>query len=184
MRKVIDTLTGNPSGLVERAYVFANIAHESIGQKRKYTGDPYITHPVTVSAIVATVGHTQVMLAAALLHDMVEDTPVTIEDIEREFGLEVAELVAWLTDVSQPTDGNRAARKAMDREHVAIAPAAAQTIKLADLIDNSASIMAHDPKFAPAYLSEKAQLLAVLKKGDPVLWDRANSVLQAALEKL
>jgi hypothetical protein len=82
------------------------------------------------------------------------------------FGADIAALVGWLTDVSKPEDGNRAHRKAMDREHTAAAPAEAQTIKLADLISNSKSIMEHDPAFAKTYLEEKRLLLAVMTKGD------------------
>jgi len=177
-------LTGNPKGLVERAYVFAKAAHESVGQRRKYTGEPYVTHPIAVAGIVATVEHTPEMLAAALLHDTVEDTPVTIEDVEREFGSCLSSLVAWLTDISRPEDGNRATRKRLDRDHISQAPAAAQTIKLADLLDNNSNIVEHDPRFAAVYLREKAELLAVLKNGNAVLWMRANAVLQAGLLKI
>jgi|JI10StandDraft_1071094.scaffolds.fasta_scaffold117428_8 (p)ppGpp synthase/HD superfamily hydrolase len=177
-------LTGNPSGLTERAYVFAKAAHEAVGQMRKYTGEPYIGHPIEVAGILQTVPHTDAMLAAALLHDTVEDTQVTEADIEREFGSEVADLVSWLSDVSCSEDGNRAARKAIDLEHTSRAPAAAKTIKLADLISNTMRIVAHDPKFARVYLSEKAALLEVLKDGDPTLWARANQVLQDGLRKL
>ena len=79
--------------LVEKALQFASEAHGSIGQKRKYTGEDYIVHPIEVMEIVKSVPHTQEMLAAALLHDTVEDTPATFEDIEREFGHEVCILV-------------------------------------------------------------------------------------------
>lgn len=177
-------LTGNPDGLAERAYVFAKRAHESVNQVRKYTGLPYITHPIAVAGIVSRVPHTKEMLAAALLHDTVEDTPITLDEIEREFGADVANLVFWLTDVSRREDGNRATRKAMDLTHIAEAPAAAQTIKLADLIDNAASIVAHDPQFARVYLVEKAALLSVLIQGNETLQAQAHDVLQAALATL
>jgi hypothetical protein len=90
------------------------------------------------------------------------------------FGADIAALVGWLTDVSKPEDGNRAHRKAMDREHSARAPAEAQTIKLADLISNSRSIVKHDPAFARTYLEEKRMLLAVMTKGDPGLYAEAS----------
>ena len=182
--QVLNMLTGNPSGLIERAYVFSKAAHEAVGQVRKYSGEPYIVHPIEVAGIVQTVPHTDAMLAAALLHDTVEDTQVTAADIEREFGTEVAELVGWLSDVSRKEDGNRAARKAIDLEHTSKAPPAAKTIKLADLISNSMSIVAHDPKFARVYLIEKAALLDVLKDGDPTLWARANQLVQDGLRTL
>ena len=159
--------------LVDRARVFATAAHAAVGQLRKYTFEPYIVHPQEVAGIVAEVDGTAEMIAAAWLHDTVEDTGVTIELIRAEFGQEVAELVGWLTDVSRPDHGNRAQRKAVDRAHTAAAPAAAQTIKLADLIANTRSIVQHDPKFAATYLEEKRQLLEVMTKGDSRLRERA-----------
>jgi (p)ppGpp synthase/HD superfamily hydrolase len=163
--------------IVERARIFATAAHAAVAQLRKYTHEPYIVHPAEVVGIVATVDHTDAMLAAAWLHDTVEDTDVTIEVIRAEFGDEVAELVGWLTDVSRPEDGNRAVRKAMDREHSAMAPAAAQTVKLADLISNSRSITAHDAAFAKTYLEEKRLLLEVMDKGDPVLMTQVRKYI-------
>lgn len=162
--------------LEQRALEFARKAHE--GQVRKYTGDPYIVHPIAVAALVKTVPHTEEMVAAALLHDTVEDTAVTIEDVRAVFGAEVASLVEMLTDVSKLSDGNRKLRKAMDREHLATASAAAQTVKLADLLDNSESILKHDPKFGRVFLQEKAELLKVLTKGDLCLLEQARLVVE------
>jgi (p)ppGpp synthase/HD superfamily hydrolase len=165
--------------IVERARLFATAAHAAVKQVRKYTFEPYIVHPAEVASIVATVPHTDEMLAAAWLHDTVEDTGVTIVDIQAEFGNEVAELVGWLTDVSTPEQGNRAVRKAIDREHTAMAPAAAATVKLADLIANSRSIIAHDPAFARVYLEEKRMLLEVLSRGDATLMAEARRIVGA-----
>jgi (p)ppGpp synthase/HD superfamily hydrolase len=161
--------------MVERARVFATAAHAAVAQLRKYTNEPYIVHPAEVVSIVRGVSHTDEMLASAWLHDVVEDTGVTLETIRAEFGDRVAELVGWLTDVSRPDHGNRAARKAVDRAHTAAAPAEAQTIKLADLISNTRSIVAHDPKFAETYLAEKRALLEVMTKGDAELLARART---------
>jgi (p)ppGpp synthase/HD superfamily hydrolase len=161
--------------IVEKARVFATAAHAAVKQVRKYTFEPYIVHPTEVAAIVAAVeGATHEMVAAAYLHDTVEDTGVTIETIEQEFGSEVAEIVGWLTDVSKPEDGNRAVRKAIDRAHTAMAPAAAQTVKLADLVSNTRSIMKYDPKFAVTYLEEKRALLEVMTRGDAELMAEAR----------
>lgn len=160
--------------MVDRARVFATAAHAAVAQVRKYTFEPYIVHPAEVVSIVESIPHTDVMLAAAWLHDVVEDTGVTIETIRSEFGTEVAELVSWLTDVSRPEHGNRARRKALDRAHSAAAPAEAQTVKLADLISNTRSIMAHDVAFAKTYLEEKRLLLEVMYKGDATLMAMAR----------
>lgn len=151
---------------------FARIAHGD--QRRKYTGEPYWHHPASVAAIVRTVPHTPEMIAAAYLHDTVEDTATTIADIRHHFGYTVAELVFWLTDQSLPEDGNRATRKAIDREHIRWAPAAAKTIKLADLLDNSRSIVEHDPKFATVYLREKRLMMSYLTEGDATLYARCQ----------
>lgn len=164
--------------LEQRAKEFSTKAHGDIDQRRKYTNEPYINHPQEVVEILKTVEHTEEMLAAAWLHDVVEDTPVTITEIMREFGGYVAALVEMLTDVSNQSDGNRAKRKAIDREHTAGITPAAQTIKLADLISNTKSIKQHDPEFAKVYLAEKRLLLEVLHKGDNKLWCRAYGLAQ------
>ena len=163
--------------MIEKARTFATAAHAACGQLRKYTYEPYIVHPAEVASIVRSVPHTDEMIAAAWLHDVVEDTGVTIEVIRAEFGAEIAELVGWLTDVSRPEQGNRATRKAIDRAHTAMASAEAQTIKLADLISNCTSIVEHDADFAKTYLEEKRLLLEVLTKGNKALWNRASEIV-------
>jgi (p)ppGpp synthase/HD superfamily hydrolase len=160
--------------VVEKARVFATAAHAAVAQLRKYTNEPYIVHPAEVVDIVKTVSHTPEMLAAAYLHDVVEDTGVTLETVRTEFGDEVADLVGWLTDVSRPDHGNRASRKAVDRAHTAAAPAEAQTVKVADIISNTRSIMEHDEKFAVTYLAEKRLLLDVMTRADATLLARAR----------
>lgn len=166
--------------LIDHAYRFAVSAHGN--QKRKYTGEPYVSHCVEVAKIVQDVGGDVEMICAALLHDTIEDTPVTYDELVKEchgFYAGIADLVVWLSDVSRPEDGNRAARKALDRDHIAKAPSRAKTIKLADLISNSASIVKYDPEFAKVYLREKRLLLDVLKDGNATLWARANDILVA-----
>ena len=157
---------------LDKAIQFATKAHE--GQTRKYTGEPYIVHPLSVMEIVKTVDHTEEMLMAAVLHDTVEDTDVTLQDIDREFGPVVAQLVEELTDVSKPEDGNRAFRKGLDRDHSAQASAQGQTIKIADLLDNTKSITEHDEHFAKVYMKEKALLLQILDKADKILLKKAQ----------
>ena len=163
--------------IVEKARVFATAAHHAAGNVRKYTGEPYINHPAAVVALVASVPHTPEMLAAAWLHDTVEDTGVSLGLIEQEFGPEVADMVEMLTDVSHANDGLRAHRKRIDREHTAQASPEAKTIKLADLIDNTRSIVDRDPKFAQVYMTEKALLLEVLGEGDTTLFESAKALV-------
>jgi len=160
------------------ALEFATYHHAAIGQKRKYTGDDYIVHPIAVMEIVRSVPHTVSMLKASILHDTVEDTNATLDDIREKFGNEVYELVEMLTDVSKPEDGNRAFRKAKDLQHTAMASAAAKTIKLADLLHNSVSILKYDAGFAKVFITEKTALLKVLADGDPTLYKRALKVIE------
>jgi (p)ppGpp synthase/HD superfamily hydrolase len=161
--------------LEQRALAFAKAAHESIDQRRKYTSEPYIVHPMAVAELVRSVPHTPEMIAAAYLHDVVEDTPITIGQVRAEFGPVVGDLVEWLTDVSKPSDGNRRVRKELDRQHLAKAPPDAKTIKLADLIDNALTIRERDRSFWKVYKREKMALLEVLKEGDPTLWAKAKN---------
>lgn len=77
--------------------------------------------------------------------------------------------------MSTSHDGLRKHRKAKDREHTAKASPQAKTIKLADLIDNTRSIVERDPEFAKVYLAEKALLLEVLRDGDATLWKMAHA---------
>ncbi len=162
--------------VVSKALNYAAAAHQ--GQVRKYTGEPYINHPIAVSNLVASVTDNDNIIAAALLHDVVEDTDVTIEQIQFEFGGYIAAWVSDLTDVSRPEHGNRAMRKAIDLAHTAQAFPPAQTIKLADLIDNSKSIVERDPGFAEIYMAEKRELLKVLTLGDSRLYTMAQRIVE------
>jgi (p)ppGpp synthase/HD superfamily hydrolase len=169
---------------VQQARAFAIESHDRIGQKRKYSGEPYWTHCEDVALMVKSVGGDDNMIAAAYLHDTVEDTGVTLTTIEEKFGADVASLVEQLTDVSKPTDGKRAIRKAIDREHTSQASSRAKTIKLADLISNSKSIVEHDLAFARVYLMEKELLLPLLAEGNAQLWKQAKDILDAAIISL
>jgi (p)ppGpp synthase/HD superfamily hydrolase len=168
--------------LVEKALEFATIAHE--GQVRKYTGEPYINHPIEVAKIVYSVLHTKAMLCAALLHDVIEDCSVTYDEVVEQFGEEVALLVNWLSDRSKPEDGNRAYRKEIDRIWISVADPQAKTIKLADLISNSRSILQHDKEFAKVYIKEKELLLEVLTEGDATLYAQAMDIVVKAKKEL
>jgi guanosine-3',5'-bis(diphosphate) 3'-pyrophosphohydrolase len=160
--------------LVDRARNFAANAHA--GQVRKYTGEPYINHPIEVAHILAKAGFGGDVLIAALLHDVVEDCGISPDEIEREFGAEVRDLVLEVTDVSKPSDGNRAIRKELDRQHIAQASYGGKSIKLADLISNTGTIVERDPSFAKVYLREKRALLEVLSDGHPDLYAEAHRI--------
>ena len=128
--------------MLDQAISFAAMAHA--GQKRKYDGLPYITHPVNVMVAVGRHGGSEVMMMAAVLHDVVEDTPVSLATIERRFGLQVARLVDELTDKfthEAYPKLNREARKALEVDRLGTISGEAATIKVCDLIDNTASIV-------------------------------------------
>lgn len=170
--------------LISRAREFATSAHQRIDHRRKYTHQPYENHLKAVARLVAEVTTDVRLVAAAWLHDTVEDTLATHADIDAAFGSEISKLVDELTDVSRPGDGNRAARKAIDREHLEQASPGAQTVKLADLLDNTPDICRHDEEFGRIFLVEAQQLLNVLDQGDPRLFTRAQQVILRYSEKL
>ncbi|WP_235851129.1 HD domain-containing protein [Paraburkholderia piptadeniae] len=153
---------------------FARRVHRE--QKRKYTGAPYFDHLAEVAGIVATVDSSPEAIAVAWLHDCVEDQRVIEVELISLFGGFIAEGVMWLSDLEV---GNRAERKAASRERLARAPGWVQTIKCADLISNTSSIVRHDPKFAVTYLEEKRLLLDVLTKADRRLWVIAKEQAEA-----
>ncbi len=170
--------------LLARARDYASYAHARINHKRKYTGQPYQVHLKSVVQILAQVTNDADMLAAAWLHDTVEDTEATHHQIEEQFGKNIAALVYQLTDISRPGDGNRAYRKALDRAHLAEASDEAKTIKLADVIDNTRDICKHDVKFARVYVHEVGALLDVLQGGDERLISQAQKALGKCSNKL
>lgn len=127
-------------------------------QKRKYSDEPYVTH---LDAVVRLLKEHAIeeenVLAAAYLHDVVEDTPVTMQEVIDEFGDDVARLVYWLTD---DETGNRKSRMKMATWRLAQAPWNAKLIKLADIVDNTRSISEADPNFGPVFLREKRAVLS------------------------
>lgn len=167
------------SSMIEQAKTFAIAAHSAVGQVRKYSGKPYWVHPIEVMETVSSVPHTEEMLAASLLHDVLEDTKVPFSIIKLLFGEVVANLVLELTDCAVPEDGNRATRVAINRAKSATTSPSAKTIRLADILSNCSSIQDLDPKFAKVYFAEKRQLLAVLTEGDETLFKRVHDMLYA-----
>lgn len=173
------------SDLVDKARKFAIKRHGA--QKRKYTGEPYWHHLRDVANISR--GHTPEddahAKAVAWLHDTIEDTPTTYEDLHHHFGKRVADDVETLTDRGKPgVDGNRATRKAAYNRKLAAGSPIAHTVKAADLISNSHSIAKHDPKFAKTYFKEKGETLKVLDKAHPTILKAAHHLLGKTRAKL
>ncbi len=127
--------------LLDRAIVFAVQAHHNTERRGK--GFPYIVHPMEAVEIVATITPDQELLAAAALHDTIEDTEVTVEDIRREFGDRVAELVHAESD--QFTDGISEEDSWHDRKQAAIdrlaaASRDAKIVAMGDKLSNMRAI--------------------------------------------
>jgi guanosine-3',5'-bis(diphosphate) 3'-pyrophosphohydrolase len=120
--------------LIERAYDIAEKHHR--GQMRK-SGDPYITHPLAVTTILADIGMTEPTLVAALLHDTVEDTPYTLDELRSDFGDEVALLVDGVTKLDKVKYGDSAQSETIRKMIVAMSKdIRVLVIKLADRLHN------------------------------------------------
>jgi len=164
--------------LIRKALRFATKAHA--GVFRKWTdGEPYIAHPARVAAMLAELDFPDEVVAAAFLHDVVEDTAYSNADLTAAFGPTVAALVAEVTNPSDipKVPGNRPVRKAANKAHLARASYAGASIKLADMIDNATDIATRSPKFAKRYLPEVADNLSVLGHGHPALLARLANIL-------
>ncbi|WP_417596612.1 HD domain-containing protein [Oceanospirillum sp.] len=170
--------------LVERARQFASDAHGRHEQVRRYTNEDYIVHPQAVAERVAEFLPEPEVLAAAWLHDVVEDTDVDLDEIRHLFGDDVALLVEQLTSGPHSDDLARAERKLLDRMQLQQADKRAKTIKLADIIDNTNTIAERDPEFAALYLPEKYAMLQVLKQGRPELFALARQIIEEGLQQL
>jgi len=123
------------------------------GQVRKHDGQAYIAHLDGVTAILKEHGYkAPEIIAAAFLHDTLEKTDTTTEELIEKFGPTVSELVFWLTD-SEKGSAESCALQAAWR--LSRAPWNAKLIKLADIIDNGTAIVMHNPDFGPTFLEEK-----------------------------
>jgi (p)ppGpp synthase/HD superfamily hydrolase len=168
---------------LKQAEQFARQAHGSINQKRK-SGEDYIVHPLAVRDIIKTVVTDEEMIAAALLHDVLEDVyPLnnyySYDTIRKLFGEHVAVLVLELTNIytkARFPHLNRRQRKHLENERVAKTSPKAKTIKLADIIHNLQTV--HNiGNFAEIYIAEKKEQLIFLKDGHGVLWNNAKEAL-------
>ncbi len=129
-----------PVDLIESAYESAAEYHE--GQRRK-SGDAYITHPLAVAAVVANLGLDDVTIAAALLHDSVEDTGAGVDDIETMFGLEVATIVDGVTKLDRMKFDSKEAQQAASMRKMMVAVAKdlrVLIIKFADRLHNMRTV--------------------------------------------
>ncbi len=179
--------------ILDKIIEFTDNAHD--GQQRKYTGGRYIIHPIRVMNICRGYTADLPVLAAALLHDVLEDTTVNKDEIlEFLFGVmdtraasRTFQLVDELTDVyikKAYPQWNRKKRKAMEAERIARISPTAQTIKYADILDNCQDIINHDPNFGPLFLIESLNLLNKANKGNAALRQHVLETVQAGFRSL
>jgi guanosine-3',5'-bis(diphosphate) 3'-pyrophosphohydrolase len=177
---------------LEKIRDFAAKAHGD--QRRKFADEPYIAHPVRVMETCAAYTHDTAVLAAALLHDVLEDTPVTKQQLDEFLRsvMETSKAQKTLALVDELTDRfvkknypqwNRRKRKAKEAARLATTSAESQTVKYADIIDN-ASIAGEDTDFAKVFLLECKSLLKTLDKGNQQLYQRALQTVEEALQQV
>lgn len=146
LQSLLDAMALDPSSeasaTIERALEFARLAH---GQQRRRSGEPYVTHPIGVALITAALGGDLIAVVAALLHDTVEDTAVTLTQIGEEFSPTVSEVVDGLTKLDRISFDSREAQQAATMRKMLIAmakDARVLVIKLADRLHNMRTISA------------------------------------------
>jgi (p)ppGpp synthase/HD superfamily hydrolase len=151
------------TNIIIQAALFAADAHNNkskspTGHLRKFTGRPYIEHPLRVMTRTMLVLPSEEYVAAAVLHDTVEDCKVTFEELNESFGPIVATIVRALTNPSKGSDGNRTTRKEIDRKHLMCCPTEVKIIKLIDRIDNVRDMAGGDVGFKRLYAQESILL--------------------------
>ena len=179
--------------LILKSAQMAALLH--LGQKRKYNGRPYITHPARVAArLCYHPKATVLMVGAAWLHDAIEECGISAIELERSLPPELITLVLELTNPSKQFPKlPRPERKAMDRSHLGQVSNAAKLIKLVDRADNLVELscdlkldpkVAPDKTFAETYRDESKALLRVLEGTDEELereFEKALASLSASL---
>ena len=162
LEKIQQTNPAADLDLVRRAYAFAEQAHN--GQKRLSGGD-YITHPLAVAYILAEDGLDATTIAAGLLHDVVEDTGVTLAEISRQFGPEVAQLVDGVTKLSRISYRSQEYEQVENLRKMFVAVARdlrVLLIKLADRLHNMRTLSALPPERQKAIAEETLDIFAPL----------------------
>ena len=147
---------------IQRAFAFAEASHR--GQKR-ISGEDFIEHPIGVATVLADLGMDTTTLVAALLHDVVEDTDLPIEEIEREFGTEVAQIVDGLTKLDRITFRSKEAEQAENVRKMFVAMAKdirVLLIKLADRLHNMRTLSSLPSAKQQAKATETLEIYAPL----------------------
>lgn len=180
--------------VLEKVKAFAEQAHD--GQMRKFTPERYINHPIRVMDMCREVTDHLPILAAALLHDVLEDTKVdrdelnsflrdvmSEEDASRTFQI-VNDLTDIYTKACYPA-WNRRKRKAAEADRLEQTSADSQTVRYADIIDNAADMGRQwEDDFAERFLKECRSLLKRLQKGNKQLYERAVRTVDESLRQI
>ena len=180
MRDVVD---------VTRVTRAAHLAARSHARQRRKGGDvPYINHPLEVAEMVAEAGGSEDEVVAALLHDVVEDSEVTLDEIATAFGPEVARLVEAVTDDPEWQDLPRPERKRRQAAHVAGESAGVKRIKLADQTSNIRDIVRLPDAWAAGeaeqYLEGAELVVAACRGTDPMLETAFDAAAAEAMAKI
>lgn len=180
------------NNIIENADRIAAAAHE--GQTRNFgSGDPYITHPRRLAERVKCLpGTDEVDIAAALLHDVIEDVAIPRNEvesyqrlIEEECGKEVLNLVMELTNVTHYPGWEKASRKdkkAADFARLRTVSLRAKRLKMADRLDNLRDMQQAPPRFMKKYIPESRELQEVCRDADPVLAAELAATIDQAAE--
>lgn len=151
---------------VGEAIAFAGAAH---GDQRRPTGAPYLEHLLEALEVLVTGACVTDpdLLCAAVLHDVIEDTEVTSEDLEKNFGPRVAELVGWVTIPSAGQGEDKAALKEAALRRLRSAPRDAVLVKLADRLSNVQTLRNLDPARQRVYYDQTVRFIVPLAAVDP-----------------
>ena len=148
--------------LLNRAYVYAMKAH---GQQKRASGDPYISHPIEVASILTTLKLDDETIATALLHDTVEDTPATLEEIEKLFGPNIAALVDGVTKIEKLNLASKKTEQAENFRKLLIAISSdvrVLLVKLADRLHNMRTLEHMKPEKRRLIAQETMDIYAPL----------------------
>lgn len=172
--------------MIEIAKAFAQGAHRAVDQRRKVTLEPYEVHLNHVVSILEEEGwHEEAIITAAYLHDVVEDTLVTVGDICEIFGGYISVLVEDLTDNTKEMfpRASRAYRKRIRRDQMKYIRTDAKLIKMADMISNLSDIEIQETSFARLYLKEKKEdLICFAALSDISLYERLENLIEEKIK--
>ncbi len=174
MDKVAEYFAGDNADIIERAYVYSARVHD--GQVR-LSGEPYLSHPLEVAGILADMKLDPVSIAAGLLHDVVEDTHASAEEIESIFGPEVRHIVMGVTKLSAMPVSSAQARQAENIRQMILAMAddiRVILIKLADRLHNMRTLQFHVPRKQKVIAQETLDIYAAIAARLGIYWIKSE----------